>query len=95
MPGSLDNFRSKSQSRNRAGGREREKLQSSLLLISDLLEVETFHRPPQITIASGALEEFKRGSLVLVVMDEDRRETSRPQREERGPETQSGLGQPT
>lgn len=46
--------------RGRAGGRETEKLQSVLLLISDLHKVETFHGPPQITIASGALEEFKK-----------------------------------
>lgn len=42
-----------------------------LPLISDLHKVETFHGPPQITITSGALEELKRGSLGLVVMDEE------------------------
>lgn len=69
MPQSPNSFRPESQSRNTAHGRE--KLQWSLLLISDLHKVETFHGPPQITITSGALEELKRGSLGLVTMDEE------------------------
>lgn len=94
----LDNVRSKSQGRSRAGGRETEKLQLVLLLISDLHKVETFHGPPQITITSGALEEFKRGSLGLVVMDEEHadKRTSK-QQGERGLKTQSSdspLGSP-
>lgn len=77
---SLDNFRCEPRSRSGAGGREAEKLQLSLLLlISDLLEVETFHGPPQITITSGALEGFKRGSSGLVVVDEAHRQTSKQQ----------------
>lgn len=72
---SLDNVRYKSQGGSRAGGKETEKLQLILLFISDLHEVETFHGPPQIMITSGALEEFKRGSLGLVVMDEEHTNT--------------------
>lgn len=87
---SLDNVRTKSQGRRRAGGRETEKLQLILLLISDLHQVETFHGPPQITITSGALEEFKRGSLGLVEMDEEHTDKRMSEQQgERGPKTQS------
>lgn len=51
-------------------GREAEKLQRGLLLISDLCQAETSHSPPQNTIVSGALEQFKRGTVGLVVMGE-------------------------
>lgn len=70
--------------RGRAGGRETEKLQSVLLLISDLHKVETFHGPPQITIASGAQKSSKKGSLGLVAMDEEHTEKRLGSRGERG-----------
>lgn len=57
---------------------------------------ETFHASLQIKIASGALAQFKTGSLGLVEMDEEHTEMSRQREGMRGDlRPRAQLGQPS